>query len=128
MTIIRVHSDPRIRRDRYGKKFTETTLVLQCQALVLTGQELTRGALAEHLSPRQCAILQALMLRHSSGLVSLPEMIEWFWPNSNSEPEWTENVIRVHLCGLRKKLDALGCSTFCQWGFGWKLIIGALPQ
>lgn len=124
MTLIQVRSQPQVRRDRTGEKYTLPFITLSNKGLIFQGQYLRRGEVEEFLSSKQRVMLQIFMLRLDSGIFSAREdFITALWPNPDLEPEWGFKMVEVELCELRPKLRKLGCTIELRWGYGWRLCV-----
>lgn len=68
------------------------------------------------LTPKVCELALLLMLRRGQ-FVPLPQIIEFLWPDPDSEPDFSEDVIRTYATRLRRALPdgwtVLARATFC---------------
>lgn len=55
-------------------------------------------------------------------MLPMPEAVDLLYPDPDDEPEIPENVIRVHMVRIRKKLKAVNSrysvQTNYRWGYG----------
>lgn len=68
------------------------------------------------LTPKVCDLAFLLLVRRDS-FVPLPEIIEFLWPDPDSEPDFSEDVIRTYATRLRRALpdgyNVVARATFC---------------
>lgn len=55
------------------------------------------------------------------GRMSFEDCISVAWPNPDNGPQDEYNVVKVHVCGLRKKLKP-PAKLDTIWGTGWELV------
>ena len=77
------------------------------------------GEWEERLTPNQFSLLQALVAAEG-GTVSHGDLLAVI--GNFTGPPRAQNILKVYICYLRRRLKPHGLSVACVWGTGYRLV------
>lgn len=110
------------RRDRQGRAFFHTPMIVTRGPLVLRDQVLTdvAGTAEYRFTAQKATMCRALLLRQ--GVLGVHDLVEYMWPDVDDMPDWYERSISVNLWYVRKGLKLFGFKIRRRYAMGVEIV------
>jgi DNA-binding response OmpR family regulator len=89
-----------------------------------TGASVTRLGAGAVLTLGQAAVLEILRKKFPAHAAHEALILGMY---GHQEPDWSENVLKIHVHHLRRKLAPLGVEIKTVWGVGYRLAFHDAP-